>query len=651
MTLFKQIVIIIAFFQTIMFGVIMWQNFNTANEFVQTQLGIDARHTANSLGLSITPAATNNDLVLIETMISSMYDSGYYELISLVDTAGKTLIKKYQKPQISDIPNWFISFVKMNAPTASSRIMAGWNQFGKLYVKNNIGVAYGQLWTTFKEIATSFILITMLAFLVLYISLKIVLIPLKKVQEQAEAISQNDFLLQQNLPFTKELKKVVIAMNSMIKKVKIVFEKEADTVKKYHELLYRDDKTALFNRRYFTLNLKEWLKSEDNSTGSIVFTSIANQNVLKEDVGYEKKKELFKMIGKVALEFEEKYKNVIFARMQGSDFAILFPNKTPNQTKVICADLVKKFNDILDTLKLDKSRYFFNFGIVNYSNDMKMSDILSKADFALTSAKAKGAFEVSVHEDWDDFILGKEAWRDEIESAIRERRFMFATQKSINTDNETYHHELFLRLKDGRGKIKNASYFMPMINELHLFDKIDRYVLDEATHLLENRVNAPISINIGKDIMLNTSSLAWFEKSLAKLSQVCKCKISFETVVNSEISIGIMGSFSKMLRKQGFDFGLDNFALDGDSLKILQDINPSYIKIQNSIILDLLEGESGDMTKQSLKLITESMDIKIIASGIENEDEKRRLEDLGIKYLQGSLIQKPKLLDENWSNK
>lgn len=646
MTLFKQIVIIIAFFQTIMFGVIMWQNFNTVNEFVQTQLSINARHTANSLGLSITPAASQHDLPLIETMISSMFDSGYYELISLTDIKGKTLLKSYQKPKVANVPQWFMQFIKLKAPIVSSNIMAGWSQFGKLHVRGNIGVAYEQLWLNFKDIATTFLLITMLSFLVLYLSLKFILKPLVRVQEQAKAIAQNDFLFQKDLPITKELKQVVIAMNSMVKKVKDIFEKEADSVKKYHELLYRDEKAKLYNRRYFSLKLKESLTSEESSTGSVVFLSFNDEHKLKSNEGYEKVEELYNKIGEVALELHNKYKKAIFSKMQSGDFAILFPNITPNKTEEICKQLSEKFKNIIISLDLDSDKYYFNFGIVNYDEDMQISDIFSRADFALTSAKSKGAFEVLVHEDWDDFVLGKEAWKHEIEDAMKERRFVFATQKSINTENEIFHHELFLRLQDKGGNIKTAGYFMPMINELNLFDKIDRYVLDEAKNILKTMPQVPLSINIGKDIMLNTSSLSWFEKSLDELIRVCKNKISFETFANKEVSVEILSSFSKMLRDKGFSFGLDNFTLDGDSLKILQDINPSYIKIQNSIILDLLEGKSGDFTKQSLKIITESMDIKVIASGVENEDEKQRLEKLGIKYLQGSLIQKPKLLDK-----
>ncbi len=647
MTLFKQIVVIVTFFQTIIFGVIMWQNFNTVNEFVQTQLSIDAKHTANSLGLSITPAAAQNDIVLIETMIASMYDSGYYELISLRDPNGKILIKNYQKPLVPGVPKWFIEFLDMKAPTAYSNIMAGWSQFGVLHVRNSIGAAYVQLWDTFKDIASTFILITLLSFVVLYLSLKAILRPLVRVREQAEALQANDFIFQDKLPMTIELKEVVSAMNSMVEKVKSIFEKQVDSVKEYHELLYREEETQLFNRRYFTLNLQERLKSEEYSAGSVVFFTLVNQNELKSDVGYQKSKILYESIGKIVKDISKEDKKHIFSRIKSSDFAILLSNVMPDRAKQICNELQNKLHVNIKELGLDNEKYFFNFGIVTYNEQMQISDIFSRADFALTTSKSKGVPDVIIHEVDEDVILGREAWRKEIESAIRENRFIFASQKSIDIDGNIFHHELFLRLKDKNGNIKSAGYFMPMINALSMYDDIDKYVIDEATKLHVKKPLISLSINIGKDIILNASSLSWFKKSLKSLSKIKKAKISFETFASHEIPTEVLGSFSKRLRRSGFGFGLDNFIIDGGSLKILQDINPNYIKIQSSIMLDLLEGESGNMVKQSFKTITESMDIDIVATGVESQDEKDRLKRLGIVYFQGSLVQEPRLIEKN----
>lgn len=646
MTLFKQIVIILSFFQTIIFGIVLWQNFNTVSEFVETQLSIDARHTANSLGLSITPAASEDDLIMIETMINSMFDSGYYELISLKSTNGKVLVEAKQAIKIADVPQWFVSLFTLSAPMAQSNIMAGWTQYGTLYVKNNVGVAYRQLWYTFKDITLTFAFVTLLAFLILYLSLKFILKPLKKVQEQAKAITGNDFIFQRDLPKTIELKQVVSAMNSMVSKVKEIFDKEAETVKKYHTLLYEDPEMRLFNRRYFTLKLKEYLASDEVYYGSVVFINFVNHKKIKSEIGFEKTEKLRSEISDYFRGINIQYKHAVISRMKEGDFAFLLPNCKCDKAHEMCSILSENLNKLLSVYKLDTNDCYFNFGIINYDKNNTISDIFAKADFALTTAKSKGKFEINVNlDDEEEITLGKEAWKSEIINAMEEKRFIFAMQKVISKDSELYHNEIFLRLEDKQGQIKNAAYFMPMVNELELNEEVDKYVLENIFNSLEHEtfLSSPLSINLGKEILLNAQSLAWFEDKLDVIKSKIAYPINFEISHRYKLPIPVLANFSRLLKKHNFGFGLDSFTLDGDSLKILQDISPTYIKIPALSILDLLGDKNAEYSKQSLDIITSSMNIKVIAFAIQDEKEKDKLLEMGISYMQGDFIQKPYL--------
>ncbi len=644
MTLFKQIVIILSFFQTIILASVMWQNFKQISDSVQTQLEVGARHTANSLGLSMTPAAATNDLITIETMMSSTFDSGYYESIVLKNPEGKVLVQNKQPVVVADVPDWFIGLFSLQAPEAKSEIMAGWSQFGTLHVKNNIGMAYRQLWFTFKDISSTFTIITLIAFLILYFSLKAILKPLALVQEQAEAITGNDFILQENLPRTRELKHVVGAMNSMVSKVKEIFDKESETVKKYHILLYQDALSGLYNRRYFILKVKEILASSGGAFGSIVFGRLTNGEKIKSELGYKKTEELMKEISSCFNEINHEQKDIVNSKMEAEDYAFLLPNTQSADISYMYVEVSKKLDKLLESYGLDNDKYYFNFGMVDYDENSEMSDIFSKADFALTTAKSKGKFGVQIHVSNDeDDILGKEAWKEEILDSLKNNRFVFAMQKVIDEDEQIYHSEIFLRLKDKKEHIKSAAYFMPVVNELKLNDAVDKYVIEKAINLLkeENRLQYPCGINIGKEILLDSETYTWFKKQLKSLQNDQKDRLSFEISSRSKVSTDILSSFSKLLRGYGIGFGLDNFTLDGDGLKVLQDLNPAYIKISAVSILDLLDNKEGESSKQSLSVITQSMDIKVIAFGVKNQEEKDKLLQMGIKYVQGNFIEEP----------
>ena len=66
--------------------------------------------------------------------------------------------------------------------------------------------------------------------------------------------------------------------------------------------------------------------------------------------------------------------------------------------------------------------------------------------------------------------------------------------------------------------------------------------------------------------------------------------------------------------------------------------NPDYVKIQSNVLIDFLSDKSGVNTKQSLDVVLSSKDIILIAIGVEGEEQKKKLIDLGIKNMQGIYI-------------
>ncbi len=71
-------------FGIVIFMAVGYLNFKSLNNYINDQLGENARHTANSLGLALKPIIDPDDMSMAETMINSMFDSGRYQLIKLV---------------------------------------------------------------------------------------------------------------------------------------------------------------------------------------------------------------------------------------------------------------------------------------------------------------------------------------------------------------------------------------------------------------------------------------------------------------------------------------------------------------------------------------------------------------------------------------
>ena len=235
MTLFKQIASIFSIFIILIIGSVMYLNFNSANQFIQNQLYTTAEDTATSLGLSLSMNIPQNDedISTMETMVNAIFDRGYYESITLIDMEGNTLIENKNIFKVKNVPDWFLNNVKLKVSTAQTQISSGWIPYGTLSVKLHTGHAYIQLWNIFIEILTTFAFLVSLVLLILYFVLTFILKSLKGVEKQAMAITNNDFIIQEDEPFTTEFKNVVKGMNKMVVKVKAIFEHEELMVQKY----------------------------------------------------------------------------------------------------------------------------------------------------------------------------------------------------------------------------------------------------------------------------------------------------------------------------------------------------------------------------------------------------------------------------------
>lgn len=100
-------------------------------------------------------------------------------------------------------------------------------------------------------------------------------------------------------------------------------------------------------------------------------------------------------------------------------------------------------------------------------------------------------------------------------------------------------------------------------------------------------------------------------------------------------------------REQGYEVALDDLGSGYSGLNRLQSIKPGYVKIDYELIHDIHKDKSKKSLVRMLARHCSDMDYKLIAEGIENEDELKCLINLGVEYGQGFFLGKPKVSFEN----
>ncbi len=642
MTLFKQIMLAVIAFGIVIFMAVGYLNFKSLNSYINDQLGENARHTANSLGLALKPIIDPDDMSMAETMINSMFDSGRYQLIKLEDVDGKILIESSQPTQAMGVPEWFFKFAKFEAPIAQSEIMTGWAKFGTLYVQGSTALAYNELYSNIKNIFEFLLAMIAVSLVVSYFGLKAIFKPLLKVQNQAEAILDNKFLIQEKIPFTTDLRQMVLAMNSMVKKVEDIFEREAATLNKYQELLYKDGMSGAYNRRFFQTKFSEYLASEEYSRGAIVLISFKELVNLKKILGFEKWQSFIIKIAQILKSCVDESKfNAVIARLNDNDFALLMPSVGTQSVTGLTEKIMDEMKKTYQHFAINENEYPANAAIVDYEPKSQIGTLLTTADVTLANARLEGNFTYKIFKDSTNaLIMGKEKYRDLISKSMQNDMFKFASQKVASSDDKFEQYELYLRLVDDEGKWQMASYFMPMVNELDLGAALDLHILNRIAQILPSKIlpDGSLAINLGKEILNSDENFYKLEAVLKKISALSKFKNYIEIPNKDDISLQSVIKLTNKLKEFGFGFGFDHFGLDAKSIERLKELNPDYVKIQAANIIDFFSENGSAQTRQSLEVIMNSKDIKLVAIGVENEEQKKKLLELGIMNMQGIYI-------------
>lgn len=646
MSLFKQMAIMLSVFLGVILISVMMLNFKSATEFVQNQLYTDAKNTAHSLGLSLSKVADPSDKATMETMINAIFDSGYYERIALHDIDGKAVYIRDNGVRVVDVPQWFIKRVKIHNVTVKSDIMIGWSRFGTLEVSGHTGHAYRQLYSTLIDLIQTFLLIGAVVFGVLYLLLSLSLKALGRIRNQAEAIIDNEFIIEEKMPFTTEFRSVTLAMNAMVAKVKDIFNRENETLRRYQELLYKDTETRLNNRRYLTAKLPDYLHGDTFlSSGVYAMFSFEGLDRFKREQGYETYSHF---VSQFAAEIDDEFvgvRNRLMARLNESDFFVIAPSAN-------AADMMKQVEKVTERIResmaaldpLLSAHLRVGSGVGSYSADDTLKSLFSRADYTVTRAKEMGNFFTVMDNISDEtLVLGHEEWRNELLQSIAESRMVLAFQSVVEygaSGMKVLHEEILLRLLDKEGTIHSAGYFIPVATSLGLMDTLDRYMIEKVLkHLKEKQGTVDIAINISCDFITKFSNREWLRTELEAFRRQSGSVLWFE--VNNTVAINepeAVRILSTMLKNSGHHLGIDHFALPESGAEYLQAIRPDYVKSNGTYLQDMLYDKDTGTVRESLNNLAKSLGIDIIAINIEDAKQMEDLKALGITRFQGSFI-------------
>lgn len=647
MSLNKQMILFIASMVFILLLGTFTLNLNNTKNFLQAQLESHAQDTATSLGLSLSSVENPEDISSMETMINAVFDRGYYASITLIDMENITLYARENSKSMDSVPDWFINAIQLEAPEAQALVQTGWIPVGTLSVISHTGHAYSELWQTALILLAWFAIAALTAILIVIYALKLMLKPLKDMEKQAEAIVKKEYLIQDHLPSTIEFRQVVSAMNAMVSKLKTVFERDANTAEKLQKMAYQDSVTELSNRRHFEMIVDSLLDpNEDVPAGVICLIRVKELKELNDLFGYLVGDKLMKSLAD-EMKSNLNHEKGVFARLNGTELVAVLPGLVAQQIDKPTEQIAQAMPAILTSLQASEALTSISLAYTDYQPGQSRGPLLGNLDFAIEQAEKQGQNSVYYYNTQQDQQSPTESWEQTLTQAIDEKRFILFQQSAYNLDRRVHDQELFIRLKDTDGTIRSAGYFMPAVEKLHKTAEIDQLVINLVIQYLKTHLDtATLAINLSKSVLEDETfqrTLLHTLASNAKLTHRIAFELPERLITDQKAQAWPLIAD---LRKFGINIGIDHFGTRLGNVRYLQDLRPDYIKLDAAFSKAIENDEQTRSYVSSLCELADSLDIVVIAMAVENEEQLKAFNELGVKYSQGYFYGAPSALHE-----
>lgn len=652
MTLYRQLLFSTLILFGLLFGVVWLEKLQSTRTFLVNQLESHAQDTATSLGLSLSPVMMGNDIPTAETMINAVFDRGYYRVIRLEKMDGTTLVEKQLEVKSSGVPGWFVQQVSLETPVAESLVMAGWKQAGRLYVDAHPGYAYTTLWQTVVRISIYFLLTGVAVLVVGGAVLSLLLRPLKRVEQQAEAICRREYRLQEKLPQTRELRQVVESMNRMVKKVRDMFREQSQLAENLRANAYSDQLTGLGNRRYITGQVDAGLDvTEGTGKGALLLIQVNDLQQINDERGYVDGDELLKRVAAVIKKEAEGVGNAALARLTGGSFVVYLPESNPDDVD----DLAERLSTMMARLAIENVGCSDNIGHIGgvvYGARTTTSKLLAEADNALRMAQQQGANRWVINSLFDgdeSQVKGRSWWKDTLEHVLERKDIILYSQTIVSSSdmNTILHVEILSRIALAPGEIVSAGVFVPLAERLRMISRLDRIVLEKVFSLTAKEAEADsIAVNVSPSSLNDPDFYEWVMAKLRDLSSDAPRLIFEFAEFSSMLYLDVVRRFSADIRKHGHHIGLDHFGRSFSHFGYLKSLQPEYVKIDKAYTAELKQEHGGDshFFIGALCGVAHSLDIRVVAEGVETEEQAGLFRELNVDAIQGYLISKPKRL-------
>ncbi|WP_065261690.1 cyclic di-GMP receptor LapD [Pseudomonas bananamidigenes] len=645
MSLFKQLLIAICLFLVVAFtGSFMVSLESSRTQYVN-QLRSHAQDAATALALSLTPNI--DDPAMVELLVSSIFDSGYYSSIRVVDLkTDQTIVERSGIPAVTNVPDWFVKLIGLEPAGGDALVSRGWEQAARVEVVSHPMFALAKLWQSALGSLGWLLVCGAVSAVLGALLLRRQLRPLDYMVKQSHAIARREFLSLPDLPRTPELRRVVLAMNQMVEKLKALFQEQAERSEKLRTESYQDNLTGLANRRYFEMQLNTRVSNpEQASSGYLLLLRVKDLAGLNQRLGGQRTDELLKAVGQQLSRECARYPETqnLVTRIRGGEFAVLAPGLTREEALQLAQNLNSALGSLHATGATDVPAVA-SIGLAPFAHGDSPQAVLSLGDQALAQAEGQGeqnwaCLDQSLVADVGD---DHHAWHRLLDQALNQRRFELFFQPVVAAQDTqlVLHYKVLSRLLDEQGQTIPAGRFLPWLERFGWTARLDRLMLERV---LEQMAGHEESLALN----LSSATLA-DQQALNKVFEILRSHSNLGSRLTLEIGEeqlpeqAVLEQLTRRLRELGFSLSLQRFGGRFSMIGNLARLGLAYLKIDGSYIRAIDQESDKRLFIEAIQRAAHSIDLPLIAERVETQGELSVIREMGLYGVQGQLFGEPK---------
>lgn len=418
---------------------------------------------------------------------------------------------------------------------------------------------------------------------------------------------------------------------------------------KLEQLATYDQLTHLPNRYLLETELNHRINAAKrfDEKFAILFIDLDNFKFINDTMGHAYGDILLQSVAKQLTAHLRDYDMV--ARFGGDEFVLLMPQIKDNTEVVAVVDkIIKEFSSVF---YLDKEEAFIttSIGISMFPDDGKtVSELLQHADAAMYRAKEAGRGRYCFFtKTMNDELRRHQLITSELRSSLAKQEFSLNYQPLVDPQTGNIRScEALIRWIPVDGELISPTEFIPVAEKSELINRIGEWVINEACRqraewkemgLLDFRID----INLSGRQFLQNNFMDILERYLAKY-HLSASEIGIELTENVLIQAGKNNSSNlNNLNESGMQISIDDFGTGYSSLSCLRRLPVHNLKIDQEFIRDAPRNDSDRCIMEAIVAVGHRLGLKVIAEGIETEEQHKLAQEIGCDLEQGFFLHKP----------